>query len=258
MKIIIIVIIIINLIIFIPPVSAVDDATSQAQIESLKQAIASRAAKLKQEVNQKLQNKAYVGLVKTKSTNSITLATDTGPKIVSINIDTVYEKLNTKSKAKFSATTLTEEDHIAALGDIDDTNVLTAKKVVLLETPSKSKQILWGEIFSISDKVITIRDKAGKNISITVAESTKFKSEIEEISRLDLRPSEIILISGFLNDNETIEATFIYVIPGKSAIKPKIATSSAKISTPSASPKATVKPKPKTTPKASPKPNPTQ
>lgn len=226
-------------------------AETKAQLETLKQEIASRAAKLKQEINLKLQNKAYVGSVKNKSENSITLATDNGPKIVSVNQDTIYEKLNSNSKLKFNASALTQEDYIAALGDIDDTNVLIAKKVILLPAPHKLKQTIWGTIFSISDKVITIRDKASKNISITIEQSTEFKKGDAEILQTNLRPSDTILISGFLNTNETIESTFIYVIPS-AASKSKVATDSAglttggsvKVSSPSATPKTSTKPKP--------------
>ena len=55
------------------------EASIKSKLEELKKEIASKAAKLKQEVNQRLQNKAYVGAVKAVSETSITIASQSGP-----------------------------------------------------------------------------------------------------------------------------------------------------------------------------------
>jgi len=119
---IIIIIIIINFI--IPYALAVDASPSseiKSKLEELKKGIASKAAKLKREVAQKLTNKSYVGTVENKTNNSLTVITKNGAKIVTINQDTVSPK------------TLNLKNYVAALGDIDDTGVLTAKKIIALE-----------------------------------------------------------------------------------------------------------------------------
>ena len=66
-------------------------ADIKSKLEELKKEIASKAAILKQEVNKKLKDKAYVGKVKHKSDSSLTLAASSGPKIVSINQDPLFE-----------------------------------------------------------------------------------------------------------------------------------------------------------------------
>lgn len=219
------------MVILTPAVLAADSTPSadiKAKLEELKKEIASKAAKLKQEVNRKLQNKAYVGKVKSKTTTSLTLATRTGPKIVSLNQDTISPKK------------LAEEDDIAALGDIDDNGVLTAKKIVLLPTTNlPPKTQFWGQIIAISDGLITIKGRDAKNVAVSVAQA-----EVKG----DLKINNFIILTGTFNKNDIFEASFIYVIPQGGILKPKkIATPSASLraspsaqtSTPSAKPKST-------------------
>ena len=66
-------------------------ADVQSKLKALQNEIASKAAKLKNEISKKLQNKAYIGVVKSKSSNTLTLATRSGTKVVNTNQDTIYE-----------------------------------------------------------------------------------------------------------------------------------------------------------------------
>lgn len=191
------------------------------KLKQLKEDIASKAAVLKKEITQRLENKAFVGVVKTKSDSSITLATKTGTKIVSINQDTQYQDRNKKAKT-FSLKILKEEDRIAALGEVDDTGVLIARKVVLLPTtnskqhalPSGVKTILWGQILSVSDKLITIRDKDSKTISLKEGKNQSFK---------ELETNDYVIATGYFNEEVetkkvgTLETVFIYVTASSSA-----------------------------------------
>ena len=206
---------------------AVDSSPSaevQSKLESLKQEIASKAAKLKQEISTKLQNKAYVGHVKSKTESSINLASISGPKIVTINQDTVYES-NIK-KSKFSAKTLSEEDYIAALGDVDDTGVLTARKVILLEAPKEEqKTIIWGQILNLSNNIV-IKTKQLNNITVDIGNADFQKGE-NSIGFNELRINDSLIVVGIINSNDILEANFIYVTPQGGFIR-KESTSSAK------------------------------
>lgn len=214
----IIIIMIINII--FSPVYAVDSTPSadiKSKLEGLKKEIASKAAKLKGEVNRKLKDKAYVGKLKVKSPTSLTLATRSGPKIVSLNQDTVYES-NIKSKKKFSQRTIVEEDYLAALGDVDETGVLTAKKVIALPQPSvEQKTYLWGQAISISDKLVTLKDRDLKNMAVSLPPSSNVKL------------NDFVILTGNKTKNDIFEVEFVYVIPQGGTIKlKKVATPSAK------------------------------
>lgn len=193
------------------PVYAADSTPSadiRAKLEELKKEIASKAAQIKQQINRKLNDKAYVGSVKSTSDTSITLAADSGPRIVSINQDTVFES-EIKSKKKFSQATVSTEDYLAALGDTDETGVLTAKKIVLLKPNDTPKTYLWGQIISISDKLITLRTNDFKNIAATLPTTDEAKL------------NDFVILTGNKNKNDIFEAGFVYVIPQGEFIKPK-------------------------------------
>lgn len=202
-------------------------ADIRAKLEELKKEIASKAAKLKLEVNRKLQNKAYAGIIKSISDQSITVATKSGPKIISINQDTVYES-KLKSKTKFSAKTIASENYIAGLGDVDETGVLIAKKIVLLNpTPNtlNHKVFLWGQVISISDQLATIKDKDKKYVSVALPDLPTVKI------------NDFVILTGIINSKQIFEADFAYILPQGAVLKPKkVATPSAQTASPSAKP----------------------
>lgn len=221
---------VITIIIFIvSPAHAAESSPSadiKTKLEELKQAIASKAAKLKQEVNRKLQNKAYVGKVQSRSSNLLTLATRNGSKTVSINQDTIFES-KIKSKQKFSQNTISEEHYIAGLGDVDETSSLTAKKIILLPIPTlKPKTFVRGQIVSISDDLVTLKGNNSKNVAVSLLTDAKVKA------------LDVVILTGNFGKNDIFEAEFVSVIPQSGILKPKkIATPSAQISTKSAQPK---------------------
>jgi len=204
-------------------------ADIKAKLEDLKKEIASKAAKLKQVVDRKLKDKAYIGKIKQKSDNSITLATQSNPKIVSINQDTVFEgKIN--SKQKFSQKTISEEDYVAALGDADETGVLLAKKIILLpqpktDPPPAEKTYLWGQVISISDQLVTLKNRDSKFVAVSMP------------SMSGIKLNAFVILTGNQSKNDIFKAGFVYMIPQGGVIKPKRkATPSAQTATPSAKP----------------------
>lgn len=225
------------------PVYATDStpsATIQSKLDALKKEIASKAATLKQEVNQKLQNKAYVGAIKSASGSSILVIDKNGVKNIKVNQDTVYEnRLSKKKVLKF--TDLKEGQLVAALGEMDELKNLIAKKIILLadsdwQEDFKTKTILWGKVVSSDDEILTVRDRDGKNNAV----STK---DIDTT----IKTNEFAIFTGYLNKNSIITAAFGYIIPQGGILRPKrLATPSATESTSSTRPKPTPTVKPKT------------
>ncbi|TSC86874.1 MAG: Uncharacterized protein G01um10147_749 [Microgenomates group bacterium Gr01-1014_7] len=230
-----VIIFIMIIMIILPPAYAADSTPSaevKTKLEELKKEIASKAAKLKQEVNKKLKDKAYIGKIKTKSPTAITLATKNSPKIVNINQDTMFES-QLKSKKSPNLKGLIEEDYLAALGDVDETGVLTAKKIILLPQPKAGqplaeKTYLWGQVVAVSDKLVTIKDRSLKSIAVSIPNSAKVST------------GGFIILTGITGKNDFFEADFVHVIPQGGIIKPKkVASPSAQVSSPSAKPKTT-------------------
>lgn len=201
----------------------------KSKLEELRREIASKAAALKQEVNTKLSNKAYIGKIKAKSNATLTLATKNGQRTININQDTIYQ--NQAKGKKYSQKSLTEEDNIAALGDIDETQVLTAKEIILLNPKLATitpKSYLWGEITIKSDQLITLNDRNLKSIAVSLPDQRMVKQ------------NNFVILTGNFNKNEIFEADFVYVIPQGGFIKPRKLVSPAPDgagATPSAKPK---------------------
>jgi len=214
---------------YIPSAIALEStpsATIKAKLEELKKEISSKAASLRQEIDRKLRNRAYVGILKNKSNSSLTLAALSGPKLVNINQDTIFHS-KLKTKQKFSKDTLSSEDYIASLGDVDETGVLTAKKVILLPTPLASqKSYLWGQIISSSETLFTLKDKDANLVAVSPPKGAKF------------RLNDFIILTGILDKNKVFHSEFLYVIQqgvnlktkkeASSGATPKSATSSSK------------------------------
>ncbi|MBI3109865.1 hypothetical protein HYZ06_02375 [Candidatus Daviesbacteria bacterium] len=195
-------IIVIIIIIFLVPSTFAAESTPSADIrnklEELKKEIASKAARLKEVVSQKLTNKAFIGTVENKTDNSLTIVTKSGAKIVSFNQDTVFES-KIKSKKKFPKN-LATGDYLTALGDIDDTGVLTAKKVILLSPVNlPPKTYLWGEIVSTSNSLVSLKDKNLKIHGVSLKKN------------FDLKLGDIVILTGNFNKNEVFEAGFVFV-----------------------------------------------
>lgn len=192
----------------LPIVYATDSTPSadiKSKLEALQKEIASKASKLKAEVDRKLKNRAYVGMLKNKSLSSLTLATESGPKIVSLNQDTLLPKKK-----------IVEEDYLAALGDVDEIGVLTARKVILESTPTQPKTYLWGQVISISGKLATLKDKDLKSVAVSFSTDSKVKL------------NDFVIITGIKGKNDIFKTEFVYVIPQGGIIRPK------KVATPSA------------------------
>ena len=231
MKTITIIIFIIFINFIVQPAYAAESSPSAdiaSKLKEFQKKAASKAAQLKDLISKKLQNKAFIGSIQSQSGNSLTIAAESGPKIVSLNEDTLFES-NVKSKQKFSRKNLTSGDYIAALGDADETGVLTAKKIILLPpTNQQPKTYLWGQVISMSDQLVTLRDKDFKNIAASLPESSKFKL------------NDFVILTGSFNKNNIFDAGFVFVKPQGATLKPKkVATPSAQVTTPSAKPKAT-------------------
>lgn len=192
---IIIVIIIINII--LAPTYAAESTPSasiQQKLEELKTSITSKAAKLKGEISKKLGNRFITGALISKTPTLLTLQT----KNIIINQDTVYEELGNK-KSKFSYKTLTKDNQIAALGEIDDQGLLHAKKIVLLPKTAvgSRKTVIYGQITSDDEKILSLKTKDKKIVAV-------YKNKIN----IPYKIGDTIIITGYMDKDDILEASF--------------------------------------------------
>ena len=206
-------------------------ADIKAKLKLLQDEIASKAAQLKKDVSQKLQNKAYVGFIKSKSDTSLTIATTKGIKMVNINQFTV---LSSKGKV-ITLKNLGTDDYIAALGDVDDNDVLTARKVVKISAVPDEKQIILGQVTSVDTKTFSIQKRDNQKINFSTDKDTTFTLGKEDGDLSDIKSDKQVIVVG-IKSKDNLYARFVYMLPlNATSPTPQPATSSAE-STSSATP----------------------
>lgn len=204
--------------------SASPSADIQNKMKALQEEIASRAAGLKEKVGNTLQNKAYIGTIKSISSPTIVVSLIKDERTVKTNEYTVYSPRGTTFKH------LEVGDYIAALGDIDDQNVLTAKKLAVLETPtSLGKQVILGNIISLSDASISAQTKEGKSYSFSIDEDTIYKTSTGQQSATlkDVHLNSLVIIVGTNLKKDIYYGRFVYIPSNTLPLKIKSATPSS-------------------------------
>lgn len=231
---------------FILPLSTLQavDATRSAspsealkyKLKELQESIASRAAKLKNEIGKKLTSRAYVGTIQAISGTTITLATQKGVKIVNINDFTEF-----RGWKKPKINSLANGDFIVALGDIDDTEGLTAKRIISCQDTGarcnpatiksakvdfEQRQIIWGRLVSSSQSLLSIRTNQNQVYNFAIAPDTEFRP-----NNLTPLNKPIIVVATKTKDN-ALKGRFIYIpnLPAHSATAPTVAQKEASTS----------------------------
>lgn len=207
---------------YLTPSLAIDSTSSadlsdnlKIKLKTLQDEISSRAAKLKQEISNKLQNKVYIGVVKSKSDNSLIMATKTGSRIVNVNEYTEYSnftKLSKQNLSKGALKSASVEDYVATLGDVDDNEVLTAKRIIKLENPEgNEKKIVWGQITSINNHNFNLQTKDKESLSFSWNENTTFIQNDTAGNSDDLKVGNTIIIVGQNQKSGQYQSLLIYL-----------------------------------------------
>lgn len=208
------------------------------KLNALKEDIASKAAQIKKEVSQKVQNKAIIGTILDITSSEITIKTLNSDKIV--KYDEFTEVFGLKNK-KIKLTDLEDNDKIAALGDLDDKNNLVAKRLIYLEpaslrTASSSAELVWGQIQKSTGATITVKTKDGKTENVLTNSQTQFFLGNNEATTIDAKVEKYLLTRATRLKDGTLRARFIYFIPSVGFTKPtEKSLTTSKIATPSAS-----------------------
>lgn len=218
-------------------VDATQSSDLKSKIDALKKEVASKAASLKLEVNKRLQNKAIKGKVAEVNGNNIVVNTLKGSKTLVTNEYTTFED-NGKLKKNMTIKDISKDDNVIGLGDMDDKNQLTTKKLIRL--PSKSSylpKVVWGQVTRVSNNVLTIKLKSTEKVTLNTTSDTTFRLGNEDASILDAKLN--MFIAGIRESSESADLRFVYVIPSGGYIKPE-----KKQASPSATPSTKPSPSP--------------
>lgn len=199
--------------------SAHPDSVLQ-KLESLKKEIASKAALIKADVNKKMEDKIIIGVVlelsegEKAATTKITLETKKGKK--QILVDEYTDYLNkTKGPKKLTVQDIKKDDYFIALGDIDERQVLTAKKMVKDEPLNLNRKIIFGHVQQISLPKIQIIDSTNQSYELFTSSLTDFGTGDDEVAEVDGIKLNRFLVSVGREKESQIKTSFIYIIQPK-------------------------------------------
>lgn len=185
-------------------------ASLQTKLKQLQAEIASKASELKAEVSGRLQNKAYVGKIKSKSEESLILIVKGSDPSTSSGQVSKTVKVNEFTEAKPAFKNLKAEDYVVALGDVDESDILTAKKIIKTTPPQDIKKVYFGEVLAVNQNMITL--KTDKNLAISTNNQTDFKIGKEDGDLSDIKIGQKVVVSG-IDKNDIIKASLVYAFP---------------------------------------------
>lgn len=189
------------------------------KINAIKAEAASKAAELKSVISKNLQNKVYFGKIIRIDDTQITLQGRNNQKIVKVNEYTLYQE-ESNSKAKVDLTDLETDDFLASLGDVDDKNILNAKKIVRLRnSAAETKATVWGMVQNVNVNKISILRAGGKEFTVTLSSQTNIMLGSEEATIQDISQNKIIVVYGKTSSN-ALNADYIYIGSRGGNLKP--------------------------------------
>lgn len=181
----------------------------KSKIKALQDEIASKASQLKNEISDKLQNKAYIGLLKNYDDNSATITYLGDDLSIKINQYTQYSGKKITNLKSFS-----NGDYVAALGDVDDNDILTAKRLIKLpDAKPPNKKAILGTIISVTDRTLSIQASDNKSYVINVKPTTTFQSADSQISFSALKATRQVIIVVEDVSASPLTARFVDLLP---------------------------------------------
>lgn len=210
------------------------------KINELKKEIASKAANLKNEVDKKLSNRIVVGVITQVDleSNKISIQSGNDTKVVAINDYTAFQN-DLKKTSKVSIKDFSKDDFIVALGDLDDKNILNAKKLIKTTQPKNKVVILAGQVLSTNNPNFNLLTKDNQNLTVETTANTDIFVNTTEAAFSDIKPKIFLITVGEKTSDKIQSSDFIYISKNLTQIKieKQNATNSATNSTPAASKK---------------------
>jgi hypothetical protein len=202
------------------------------KLNSLKMEIASKAAEIKADIGRKIVNRAWSGVISSKTDSLIVLKANNEEHRIRVDEYTLYTTGKTKDKGLLKD--LAIGDFIVAIGDVDDENILKAKKVIRSKQILINKSLIWGQIQNTANNSIKVRTVDGEK-DLTTQTLTTYWLGSKEASISDAKKDKFLLAVTEGSGSADLKAMMIYFIPTTGYFKPeKKASPSAGLASPSA------------------------
>jgi hypothetical protein len=127
------------------------------------------------------------------------------------------------------------QSYIIALGDVDDKDILTAKRIIRITPPKFNKKTVWGQIQSVNNSNIIIQTKDNKKVTLETSDDTFFDLNNQDASIKDVKQNKYLVAVGTGTDR--LDASYIHLIATTGYFKPQSSPTPSPTASPSAKPK---------------------
>ena len=198
--------------------------TIQEKVKEIRQEVREKVQQKLEEIKKKGFVRAYVGKITDITDQTLTLDTGRGQRKVLVNEET---KIIGTSRQALKFENLKVGDLLIAMGIIDQEEVLTAKRIVLIPKPKVTPPIrraVFGRVTKIDSqgKIVTLTRSAKKESSFQVKadEKTRITKKIDDktqkisFSQIALN-DRLVAVGLWDEEKEVLTAKIIHIIPGK-------------------------------------------
>lgn len=127
---------------------------------------------------------------------------------------------NTLSSKQITFKNIASNDYLVALGDLDDSGNLVAKKIVRMDPPSLDQnKIVKGQLQSISGQYLDVQTKQGVNQILTTGDTT-FNQDSGPIQKSNLKTGQNIVAVLITTASGVTKARSIFIVPDNPQASP--------------------------------------
>jgi len=200
------------------------------RIQKLKEQISTSSPELKKN-SSSLKRTHVFGIIESIEDTTLTVDTNKGLKTAFTDDFTKFIFIDQEGRKGITLTDLKIGDKVSVVGvGKDDTNGL-AKFVIVQNKPFAKRHALLGKVKEISETslILTHLTRTDRKFMINITNDTTIKIKgVDEASIADIKVGDIMIVSGSVNNEGTINAEKIFVVPGKfKGVEPKESTKSA-------------------------------
>ena len=165
------------------------------------------------EIKEKIERRAYVGIISQITDSTITLDNFRGKRRVRITETTT---IIGSARKEIKAKDLSVEDKVIALGIVSDNEILEAKRIIVVLIPKTvpaKRVVIFGSITAVDSKSSSITVTPTKNQDQTI--EFKLEKETDLVSQAD--PKANLKLKD-LKESQKVIVVHLEVAPGKVAV----------------------------------------
>lgn len=197
-----------------PTQTATSSATENEKVKEIRDQLKEKVS----EIKEKIDKKAFVGLITQITDLTLTLENFRGRQRVRLAEGAVI--INSARK-EIKANDLAVEDKVIAMGTVSDNDILDATRVVVVAKPAAApakRTVAMGTISAIdmpksTVSIAPLKDGAAVSLKVLATTTLFLQSENKEIKLSDLeKDKKVIVVYQSSSDGKTLTAKHISVL----------------------------------------------